>query len=218
MVMKNKTAFVIFITILIAAFTTAPVYAVAPSEPEGSNPDIPDISTFSDQVENGSTFITGIYSSDHFAYPVVQQPSSNAGYIATEDDIVTQFQMANQFGSIGMIAHNYLAGSEFFDLNIGDEIDVVYGNGETEIYVIVDLRSYQALSPNSPYSSFVNLASPSVTLSVTQVFYETYGIAGRLILQTCIEESGNESWGRLFVIALPEIEAQTILAQIEGSL
>jgi len=216
--MKRNTVFVLFLTILIAAITAVPVYAVAPSEPEGSNPDIPDISTFSDQVENGSAFITGIYSSDHFAYPVVQQPTSNAGYIATEDDIVTQFQMANQFGSIGIIAHNYLAGSEFFDLNIGDEIDVLYGNGDTEVYVIVDLLSYQALSPNSPYSSFVNLASPSTTLSVTQVFYETYGVAGRLILQTCIEASGNDSWGRLFVIALPESEAHAILAQIESSL
>lgn len=215
--MKTKFFFILFLAILIASLSVAPVYAASPG-PEGSNPDVPDLASFSNQVEDGSAMITGVYVSDHFAYPVLQQPSNNAGYISTEDDVVTQFQMANQFGSIGMIAHNYLAGFEFFNLNIGDEIDVVYGNGTTETYVIVDLRSYQALSPYSPYSSFVNLASPSTTLSVSQVFYETYGVAGRLIMQTCIEASGIDSWGRLFVIALPEAEAQAVLSQIQGSL
>mgnify|MGYP005847246307 CR=1 FL=1 len=66
------------------------------------------------------------------------------------------------------------------------------------------LASQYALSPNSPYSNFVNLDDPErKIISVNDLFFSIYAQPGRLILQTCIEADGQPSWGRLFIIAAP---------------
>ncbi len=109
--------------------------------------------------------------------------------------------MASSYGSIGMLAHNYLAGASFASLGSGKEIDVIYGDGKVVKYTVSSIRKYQALSPTSMYSDFKDLSNPSKTLSVSDVFYATYGKSGALVLQTCISNNGNASWGRLFVIA-----------------
>ncbi|MFZ6019495.1 MAG: hypothetical protein ACOYXO_07770, partial [Chloroflexota bacterium] len=76
-------------------------------------------------------------------------------------------------------------------------------------YQIEEIRRYQALTPNSPYSKFVNLADPDKkVITATDLFYEIYTQKGTLVLQTCIEKEGELSWGRIFIIARP-IEAMT---------
>ena len=161
------------------------------------------LSDFIATVENGnSSQIVGLYSEDVFALNVVQQPSGNAGYVSTSGyNVTTQFGMASSYGSIGMLAHNYLAGSYFFNLSSGSEIYLVYGDGSSVSYTVSEVREYQALTPSSMYSNYVNLSNTSQTLTSSDVFYETYGSSGALILQTCISNEGNSSWGRLFVIA-----------------
>jgi hypothetical protein len=158
---------------------------------------------FTNSVKNGNSGqIVGLYAEEVFALSVVQQPSGNAGYVSTGGyNVVTQFGMASSYGSVGMLAHNYLAGSYFSNLSIGSEIVVIYGDGSTVSYTVSEVRKYQALTPNSAYSNFVNLSNTSETLTSSDVFYETYGTSGALVLQTCISQDGNSSWGRLFVIA-----------------
>ena len=144
--------------------------------------------------------VTGVFVDDVMAYQVVQQPSGSAGYVSTDSDVVTQFSTAAKFGTVGILAHNFLAGISFFDLTPDEDVYVVYGDGSTAHYVIKDIRRFQALQPNSPYSSFVDLDT-NVSYSSTNVFYEVYGNSGNLVLQTCIAADGIDSWGRLFVIA-----------------
>jgi hypothetical protein len=158
---------------------------------------------FTDSVKNGNSGqIVGLYTDEVFALNVVQQPSGNAGYVSTGGfNVVTQFGLASSYGSVGMLAHNYLAGSYFSNLSIGSEIVVIYGDGSTVSYTVSEVRKYQALTPSSAYSNFVNLSNTSETLTSSDVFYETYGASGALVLQTCISQDGNSSWGRLFVIA-----------------
>ena len=134
------------------------------------------------------------------AVRVVQQSSNN--YVSTSSGTVTQFGLANQFGSIGLLAHNYLSGSSFSKLGSGTEIVLVYGDGSTKKYQVSAVKKYQALSPTDPYSDFVNVDNSDSTLTSSDVFNETYGTGG-LVLQTCISKNGNSSWGRLFVIASP---------------
>jgi hypothetical protein len=63
--------------------------------------------------------------------------------------------------------------------------------------------SYQALSPTSPYSNFVDLNTKKL-LSAEQLFYNIYGRGGStLVFQTCISTEQVPSWGRLFVLAKP---------------
>lgn len=172
--------------------------AVAASS--STSPSFLSVSTFSDQVANGNSGqVTGIYAENLFALPVVQQPSGNAGYVSGSGNTATQFKMAS---ALGFLAHNYLAGSLFFYLYSGAPISVVFGDGQVRNYVVSQVRKFQALSPDSPYSDFVDLASGS-TLTATDLFYQTYGVSGQVVLQTCISSGGNSSWGRLFVIATP---------------
>ncbi|MHB0923011.1 MAG: hypothetical protein ACYC3H_03475 [Bellilinea sp.] len=147
----------------------------------------------------------GIFAQGLFAAPIVQQPASAPGFVSTEAEIATQFAMAAQYGSIALLAHNYLLGGQFFDVDMGEVLALVYGDGHIQTYRVVEVMEYQALSPNSPYSDFVDLKDPTgQRISVTSLFYAVYAQEGKLVLQTCIEANGEPSWGRLFIIAQPE--------------
>jgi hypothetical protein len=152
---------------------------------------------------DGRASLKGVYVADKFQLPVTYQPSGNPGFVTTSPDSVTLFSTASNYGSIGLIAHNHLAGNEFFEVDVNDEICLVYGDGSVQRYVVSEIREYQALSPTSPYSSFVNLADTKHTVSYRDLFFDTYGVGDRLVLQTCIANGYYDSWGRLFIIAIP---------------
>jgi len=136
--------------------------------------------------------------------PITPQPANNPGFVTNSADTITNFSIAKKYGSIGLIAHNHLAGEAFFELEPGDEISLVYGNGQIEKFVVTEIRAFRALSPTSPYSSFIDLANPGAeSISYQELFDDTYGIRDRLVLQTCISKGNLDSWGRLFVIASP---------------
>lgn len=146
--------------------------------------------------------VTGVYASGVFALPVVQQPAGDAGFVSSQPEVLTQFALASSYGTTGMLAHNTLAGAHFSNLEAGQFLTVVYGDGRTAFFQITAVERYQALQPTSPYSDFVDTATQS-KLSATDLFYHIYNGDGQLVLQTCIEAEGNASWGRLFIIAEP---------------
>ncbi len=166
---------------------------------------LPDLAAFIRQVANGQPQqVTGLYVEDVLALPVIQQPSGQPAYVSTAPETVTQFGAASDFGSLGLLAHNTLAGAHFFDIRVGDLIVVIYGDGHTRSYQVTALRRFQAVNPNSPYSNFIDLDRGGA-LTYSDLFYQTYGVAGQLVLQTCIAAEGNDSWGRLFVLAWPYV-------------
>ncbi len=211
----NSFAKTTFLTILAVSLLLVSVFPVSaqfiPVTASGSTTEsndvlkYPDLASFIETVKNGNKkTITGLYVAGVIAAPVVQQPSDKPGFVSTEEGKLTEFRMARQYGSRAMLAHNYLEGSQFFDLKVDQIVSIVRGDGSTESYRIVDIQKYQALSPNSPYSNFVDLAHPEKEqLSVVDLFNNIYAVKDRLILQTCIEAEGEPSWGRLFVIAVP---------------
>jgi hypothetical protein len=152
----------------------------------------------------GTDALAGIYIPGQFALPILQQPSDSPAYVSTNDGVVTQFAMASQYGSVGLLAHNFLSGQKFFDLQEGMEITLIYGNGNISHYRIKTIERYQALTPESVYSDFVDMADTSATpLDSTQLFKHVYASENnsRLVLQTCIAGENSSSAGRLFVIA-----------------
>ena len=114
--------------------------------------------------------------------------------------------MASQYGNVGLLAHNNLAGKFFSGLAVGQQVRLVYGDGKTETFVITEILRYQALQPTSPYSSFRNLDKTDDTLTAEQMFKRAYLGDRHMTFQTCIEAYGNPSWGRLFVIAVPKTD------------
>src|SRR6185295_16972120 len=159
---------------------------------------------FSQIVQNGEAdVLRGVYVSSVLALPVVQQPNNNPGYVSSRNGLVTQFSMASQFGNLGLLAHNHLAGKSFSQLAVGQEVRLIYGNGRVEYFVITEVLQYQALQPTSPYSSFHNL-NKDETLTAEQMFKRVYFGNRHITFQTCIAKDGSSSWGRLFVIAVPK--------------
>ncbi|HKJ39405.1 MAG TPA: hypothetical protein VJ972_11560 [Anaerolineales bacterium] len=189
----------IFLAIFISFFFN-PISALAMA---GSTPNFTE---FSQSVKNGrADLLTGVYVSNVMALPVVQQPYGYASFVSNNDDEATQFRMASQFGNVGLLAHNHLSGEAFSQLAVGQEVRLVYGDGQVEYFVISEVLRYQALQPTSPYSSFSNLDMDEV-LSAENMFKRVYFGDRHVTFQTCIEAEGNLSWGRLFVIAIPKSE------------
>jgi hypothetical protein len=155
-------------------------------------------------VTNGdSEAVVGVYVPGVLALPVGQQPKGNAGFVTRERNMTTQFDLANKYGTIGILAHNYLAGDYFYGIELDQYAIVVYGDGKLEYFIIDEIQKYEALSPNSTYSDFINLDEPGVRLSASEVFGRVYGAGNRLVFQTCIAANGDSSWGRMFIIARP---------------
>lgn len=164
----------------------------------------PALDLFIENLVNGNeNQIVGVYQENLFAQKVIQQPASDPAYVAPFKNQITQFGMVNQMtGNLGLMAHNYLSGALFFDLKVGDEVQVIFGDGEVQNFKVDQILSYQALTPDSVYSEFVSLED-GTKLSASQLFEKAYAGTYHLTFQTCIRNGDEDSWGRLFVIATP---------------
>ncbi len=207
--MMNRKLLFLLLAVVSLLVWLPPAQPVIPLTGAGAAPvavaPISDLTAFIHQVTNGQPQqVTGIYVEGVLALPVIPQPSGQPAYVSTAPETVTQFGAASDFGSLGFLAHNTLAGAHFFDLHVGNLIVVVYGDGHTRSYQVTGIRRFQAVNPNSPYSNFIDLDQGGV-LTYSDLFYQTYGVAGQLVLQTCISAEGNDMWGRLFILAMPYI-------------
>lgn len=213
--MKNTKslflAFVIALAVLLQAVQPAyaeniPVTGPNLESNQPSSAAVTSLATFvsSVAVSGNPDLVAGIFARGLFAAPIVQQPSTAPGFVSTENEAATQFGMAAQYGTVALLAHNYLLGEQFFSVEPGKILSLVYGDGHAQTYRVKQVLQYQALSPNSPYSDFLDLTDPNgAVISVTDLFYKVYTQSGQLVLQTCIAANGDPSWGRLFVIAEP---------------
>jgi len=153
-------------------------------------------------LKNGRTELAGIFAGGQFAFRVIQQPAENPAFVSTLPDTLTEFRMAGYYNTIGLLGHDYLAGRSFLNLKIGQEVILVSGNGTTKYFKVNDIQSYQAITPDSPYSRFVDLSTQE-QLSAEELFDKIYAKGNILVLQTCIPNGNIASWGRIFVIARP---------------
>jgi hypothetical protein len=194
--------FLIILCLLLIAASILPFSVSA--APLTVAPALPDLQSFRLSVQNGhGTVLRGVYANGLFAFPVLQQPTGNAGYVSTTVNTVTQFSLATQVGNIGLLAHDNLSGRYFPELAVGQMIQLVYGDGRVENFRVSHLYRFQAVSPSSVYSSFIDLDTKA-KLSANTLFRKVYGGSRHVTFQTCITRDGNSSWGRLFVIADPQ--------------
>jgi hypothetical protein len=177
---------------------TSTQLSILPVEKENA---LPDMQTFIASVTNGQRGIpAGVYVPGVLALKIVQQPKDNPAFVSAVPNILTQFEMASRYLTVGLLAHNFLAGTQFFKIRLNQEIVLVFGDGKLKDYSVSDIKSYQALSPNDPYSNFLGPDGQN-TLSSEEVFKEVYAKGNQLVFQTCIQKGNEDSWGRLFIIA-----------------
>ena len=178
-------------------------------------PELPALEEFITEVMNGDgDALRGIYAPGVFAYSIIPQPEKDPAYVSTRMDTLTQFELASRHGSTGLLAHNYLAGDRFSLVEKGQLLYLIYGDGRVEVFGVSRLMRFQASTPNSVKSSFVNLETGDF-LSAGQLFLKAYTDPGTVVLQTCISKNGESSWGRLFIIAEP-FEEQIVHAWSES--
>lgn len=197
----------------IPAGTEIPVTGHFGSEP-ATTLALPSLQEFT-SILSGEGEPAGIYT-PFFAFPIVQQPDGNPAFVSSDPDLVTQFSMASLYGTTGILAHNTLAGAKFSQIQVGQFLTLVYSDGRLEYYEVTTIESYQALSPASTTSNFISLKQPRKNLSSTQLFNHIYAAGKKLVLQTCIAANGVDSWGRLFVIAVPIVTTTLSSVQREA--
>jgi hypothetical protein len=181
-----------------------PDTAFAAAEVETSTAPVTSLNNFVLSVSNGdSEAVVGVYVPGVLALPVGQQPKDNAGFVTRERNMTTQFHLANRYGTVGILAHNYLAGEQFSGIKLNQYAIVVFGDGRLEYFLIDEIQNYQALSPNSTYSDFINLDNTTERLTASELFGRVYGAGNRVVFQTCIAAHGDASWGRMFIIGKP---------------
>ena len=164
---------------------------------------LPSLSEFANQINNNQGGeLRGIYIPELLAARIVQQPKGHPEFVSSRQNILTQFDLASQFGSTGLLAHNYLAGESFSSLKENQIFYLIYGDGQISAFAVTEILHYQALRPTSPSSKFIDLANNDI-LTASELFSKIYERPGQVILQTCIAAENNSSWGRLFVIAKP---------------
>jgi hypothetical protein len=163
--------------------------------------DLPALDSFVASVANGQgSDRVGIFVENLFSYPILPQPANDPAWITSNFGEVTEFRIVRQHtGNEGLIAHNYLAGGEFYSLKVGDIAELVLGDGSVIEFEIYDIQQFQALSPNSPTSDFLDLATGD-KLSASDLFYRVYGGNMTLTFQTCINRDNISTWGRTFII------------------
>lgn len=160
---------------------------------------------FAEMVMNGNAEqVRGIFVDGLMALPVVQQPTGEAAYVAGQMDVVTQFQTAAEHNVIGLLAHNYLSGSLFYQLAEGEEVRIVFGDGSYQRYRVSGSYTFQKLQPSNLRSDLVDMSTEEV-LTTNQVFNRFYNGEHHVTFQTCLEEGGLSNWGLTFVVADPII-------------
>lgn len=158
---------------------------------------------FIDEVADGkSGVVRGVHVPGVLTLPVIQQPNKNAAFVSEENNTLTQFQSAAQYGVTGLLAHNYLAGELFYSIDIGQDVVIVMGDGSTRRYRVSGIFRFKKLSPNNLRSSLIDL-SDGKTMTTSQAFTRFYRGDHKVTFQTCLEGEGILNWGLTFLVADP---------------
>ncbi len=137
-----------------------------------------------------------------FSLPVTQQPPDNAVFVSGENGRVTQFRLAYQNGVTALLAHNYLSGTKFYDLKIGQIVTINYADQSVRHYTVTRIDRYQKVNPSRLQSKLIDLSSHKI-FSTTEVFNRYYRGDHHVIFQTCLKGDGQLNWGLYFVVAVP---------------
>ena len=184
----------------IAPYTSEPIKTASPAEYTIEVPTftatVSPTPKFAETVSEDD-ILTRVYIPTILALPVKQQPYP--AFVTEEDDEFTQFSLASDYGSTGLLAHNYLAGRHLPEITIGEEIYLVYESGIIHKYTVIEVLQFQTVNPYSVYSDFIPTTGDRLT--VEELFELIYNRPGFLILQTSIATEESGAWGRLFVIA-----------------
>jgi hypothetical protein len=182
--------------------STNPTPTPIPSPTPTPEATFPTLDEFIASIASGqSSAWRGLYATEKFIARIVQQPPNNYSYISSENEVLTQYMLAEE-DVVGLLAHNTHAGQYYFLISLGDQFYLVSDDAKTQLYQVQQIDRYQALQPSSNISDYKNLETGEI-LTTAQIFARYYMGDPHVTLQTCIAQNGQANWGRLFILALP---------------
>ncbi|HSV85964.1 MAG TPA: hypothetical protein VLH85_05275 [Levilinea sp.] len=143
--------------------------------------------------------VVGVYAPGVMALVVEPQPPGHGLYVTEKMGFATLFNRPLHFNVTALLAHNTHSGILFYELDLGEEVTLVYGDGRTAVYQIEMIEDFQKLQPGNPRSDYVALASGTV-MTTSDVFTRFYRNGPHLVLQTCLEYEGDYNWGVRFIV------------------
>lgn len=149
---------------------------------------------------------------DDISLKITGEFRKRGDHITTKDGEATFFSMAYQYGSMGILAHNSFAGKHFSGIDVGETLNVEDKDGGRALFDVWEIHRFQALTPKSPYSDFIDLETDRKH-SAAELFHMMYNEDNPLVLQTCIEKDGDINWGRMFIIGRRRRKSMTTLIE-----
>ena len=161
-----------------------------------------ELNKFMGKVSDGSKTLKGVYSPDNFAFPVVPQPEGKPEYISGKANTVTLFRRVEGTGNHGVLAHNTIAGKDFYKLDLNDLAVAVRGDKKPFFYRMFDIRQFETISQKKgKYFDLRSKKELSASDIVDDIYLgKSYASEYRLTLQTCLEKNSNKNWGLSFFI------------------
>jgi hypothetical protein len=161
----------------------------------------PGLAEFAERTQGGDPeLVTGLYAPGRFDLLVEQQPPNHNLYVSEKWGYATQFARPLRFDVIGLLAHNTFSGILFYELGLGDNVFLVFGDGRTAVYRVEAIEEFQKLEPGNARSDYIELSTGS-QMTTNEVFARFYKDGHHLILQTCLARHGDASWGVRFIRA-----------------
>jgi hypothetical protein len=162
-----------------------------------------DLLSFIGEVFNGQAGeVRGVHVDGVFSLPVFQQPDGDIAYVSDNLGEVTEFQSAARNNVIGLLAHNFLSGDLFYNLELGHEVIIVYGDGAIRRYQVYEFQQFERLDRVDLRSDFIELET-GLTLTSDEVFSRFYRGQHKVTFQTCLKRYGISNWGLQFAVAAP---------------
>src|SRR5258706_3814438 len=119
---------------------------ILPVQAKSTVNSFPDLNTFIESVRNGdANLLRGVYVYDVMAFSVIQQPAGSPGFVSQEANQLTEFGMAAEAGYVGLLAHNYLAGTSFLGFTDGELVILANCDWHTDKYFLTNVVKYNSL-------------------------------------------------------------------------
>lgn len=139
---------------------------------------------------------TRVYISGVLDLKVEPQLNGDNLEITNDPEIVNQYSLAKG-GTVALMAHNYLAGQYFYQIREGDVVLLDFRDGHSRKYVVTDIIEFQRLN-------LLFISTETLQVYSERQFLNTFFQSrDYLVFMTCLEKSGNVSWGVTLFIALP---------------
>jgi hypothetical protein len=101
--------------------------------------------------------------------------------VPMQPETVGLFRRAWGDGNTGIVAHDYLAGANFYRLRQGSRVAVRYSNGVWQRYTVYRVSVWLATDPGKDWTDYTD---GQRRLSQFDLYREMY-LPGQLTLQTC---------------------------------